>query len=216
MLESFFKVSPLKIKFALVLGILVLLHLTPLLANADEELIPEASAEFRATGLELGNNLTHVTLKGHVKMQCNEYALTGPAEFDCTMDALEPFTSSRFQTALVYDADHFDMNVAHEKSWSRHKSGEYVPASGSSALSLNLWSASIFDWPILEDGLNVATYQLTKKGKVVTTGAFNVTVAHISRACQPKTIVSYDPNDCRSKSAACTRYFFDNNHCLSR
>ncbi len=214
MLESFLKVSPLK--FALALGLLVLCHQTPLFANVDEEFRPDASAEFRSTGLELGNDLTHVTLKGHVKMQCDDYALTGPAEFDCTMDTLEPFTSSRFQTATVYDADHFDMNVAHEKNWSRHKSGEYVPASGSSALSLNLWNSFIFDWPILEDGLNVATYQLTKKGKVVATGAFNVNVAHISRACQPKTLVSYNPSDCHSKSSACTSYFFINNHCLDR
>ena len=165
------------------------------------------------TGLEVGNNLNHVTLKGHVKITCEDYLVGATSEFDCTKDTLEPFTLSRFQTDIAYDADHFDLKMAHENSWSRYKSGEYLPSSGTSDASLNLWNSSIFDLPILDDGVNKGTYQLSKRGLVVAQGSFLVNVTHSTRTCPAATLVSHERSDCRYRSYACDRYFFQSDNC---
>ena len=229
MLESFLKVSPFKftlklpssLPFCLALTLSLLMFSTISTAQVDDsqtQLVYQISSspEVRATGLELGNELTHAILKGHVRIQCADYLVAAASEFDCSMDTLEPFTLSRFQTATSVNADHFDLQIQHQKSWTSSKSGVYLPSSGSSQLSLNLWNSSILDWPILADGVNVATYRLTKAGKQVEVGIFTVDVSTVTRTCTPTTVVSYNPGDCRNQRAACDRYFFQNNHCLAR
>lgn len=162
-----------------------------------------------AVGFSSGTEYRARSVSGQLTVQC-------PADaggfqvvvHTCRSTKLDPVEYDYFQGPQGINADKVLLTVSREDSSQRSKDSAYNSRTGRSEERFNLWVASLFQRPLLADGVNKVKYKMTLKGQAVTEGEFSVRVSRQPAAtCDSQSIQSSDPNDCSSQYNVCGKYF---------
>lgn len=162
-------------------------------------------------GLEGGNDFQYLSAVGNVSVQCiaSGRPPTGPstAYYRCEGYSFSPATEARFIGPSV-DADEVSLKATHGDGSTRSKSGSYDGRKGRSDDRFNLWTASLFQRPLLNFGKNKIDWVLTRKSKTVERGQFVATVKDNGTLhCPATSTTSLDTNDCINSNQICRIYF---------
>jgi hypothetical protein len=164
-----------------------------------------------AAGFATGNNFQALSSRGQVTVSCKN--VSSPATFDCWDSSLSPVEFDYFVGPTI-NADTVILTVTRADQSERTKDSRYDFRRGVSVDRFNLWSASLFQRPLLADGANRVHYALTLKGSVVLEGDFTATVTRQPTAvCQDQSYNSDDSSDCSNQYAICGRYFEQLHYC---
>lgn len=168
-----------------------------------------------------GDSFTSVALRGTVVAYCQQGTpgFPGPGgpsmvTYSCRDVILEPAEMDYFVGPQGISADTVVLQVTHADGSSRMKSYPYDSTTFRTTKRVNLWMASLFQKPLLEDGLNKFSYNLKQADQMVQTGHFDVQVVRgAPRTCPYSSITIWDPNECSNQVSVCRRYFQQFNDC---
>lgn len=170
------------------------------------------SSNLFAEGLEHGASFTSNYIQGNIRVTCFAGTTIKTANYRCSDSYLNPAMFSKFVTEQSVDADQVVLTYTDSKGKTRTKKSKF--SGNKSKSEFNLWIWTLTQRPLLNDGMNVINYQLTKKGKEVTSGSFDVMVsANEDRFCPYASYTSHTENDCVDGSSVCGKYFRDYNYC---
>ncbi len=160
-----------------------------------------------------GNKFTTKPISGDVMVQCTDphFGLT-TQHFECEDNRLSPEEFDYFVGPQV-DADNVVLVSTYENGiTSKEKSAGYK--NGKSSSHINLWISSLFQHPLLAEGLNKISYVLKKSGQVVGQGQFDVQVAKgETRRCPSGFYMTPVFSDCQNPYMVCDQYFQQYNYC---
>jgi hypothetical protein len=164
-----------------------------------------------ALGFATGNDFQAISSRGQVTVTCKN--VPTPSTFSCWDSALNPVEFDYFVGPAV-NADTVTLLVTREDQSQRSKDSRYDSRRGMSVDRFNLWSSSLFQRPLLADGVNRVHYTLTLKGAIVMEGDFMAKVNRQPTAvCQNQSYNSDDPSDCSNQYSICGRYFEQFHYC---
>ncbi|TNE99321.1 MAG: hypothetical protein EP326_08350 [Deltaproteobacteria bacterium] len=168
-----------------------------------------SSTAFANIGFKSGNKLQAQTLRGSFTAFCPQ----GSRTQYCAIDTLSPSVRDKFVYSGV-DADEVTLTAEHQQGSRRVKTSDFNSTDGESDKWFNLWLASLFQRPLLRDGVNKISYSLKKDGNVVEAGTFEAVVERLEDArCRHRHYTFHSQNDCNSLATHCTRYFLDERYC---
>ncbi|GIL18831.1 MAG: hypothetical protein BroJett040_25820 [Oligoflexia bacterium] len=167
-----------------------------------------------AVGFSHGNEFQSLPIYGEVTVSCQEGSNSGYANYQCQDLLLSPTEMDYFAGPANIDADQVVLTATRRDGSQKTKSSSYNSDKGRSTSRFNLWIATLFQTPLLQDGPNKVHYKMTRDGQVVSEGDFqaNVTRGH-SATCPRGYITSSTMADCQSPYSACQRYFSNYNYC---
>jgi len=169
---------------------------------------------FAETGFKSGNNFTANAISGSFTVYCSRGSERNTAHGTCQGSYLDPSNYAKFSFDGAVDADKVTLVATNSKGKKRKKSSRFNKKVSESKRSFNLWIWSLTQRPMLSLGENTVAYSLTKKGRVVESGSFEVNVNSApSRTCRYATFYSSNMDDCRFTSNVCGRYFREQNYC---
>ncbi|MBK7962601.1 MAG: hypothetical protein IPK04_16265 [Bdellovibrionales bacterium] len=167
-----------------------------------------------------GDSFTSVALRGTVVAHCQprpgDPGSGGPTmvTYSCRESILEPAEMDYFVGPQGIVAETVELQVTHEDGSKRAKSYPYDSVRFRSSKRVNLWVASLFQKPFLEQGINKFNYILKQADQVVQAGQFDVQVERgAPRTCPYSSITIWDPNECSNQISVCRRYFQQFNDC---
>jgi hypothetical protein len=167
-----------------------------------------------ALGFAAGNEFQASSSSGHITVTCQ--GPEGPAttvNFDCWNGSLSPVEYDYFLGPTL-TADSVNLTVTREDQSQRSKDSRYDSRRGMSVDRFNLWVASLFQRPLLADGVNRVHYSLKLKGASVDEGDFVVKVVREPTAvCPNHSYTSKDPADCTNQYSMCGKYFEEFHYC---
>lgn len=165
-------------------------------------------------GFSGGSEFNVIPLDGSITVQCNAGIESRVSHFDCNTEILSPYDFAYFHGPKGIDADEVVLVATREDGSTRKKDGAYDANAGRSKKQFNLWVSTVFQRPLLNFGKNNVAYNLTKNGKAVLAGNFDVVVkAGQPRTCTRRYYFSSSMQDCESNWSMCQRYFADENYC---
>lgn len=170
----------------------------------------------QAAGLSGGDQFSAQLVEGRLNVSCMGTG-SGPTfgSAYCRSEILNPGEYSFFIGPKT-DADIVTLQATHEDgSISKAKKSDYDSVNGKSKKSFNLWIRTVLQRPLLDYGKNIVTYTLSKNGRDIEQGTFNVEVVKGGRAvCQRIGFyTSSVSSDCATPENFCARYFAENNYC---
>ena len=165
------------------------------------------------TGFMSGNNFEKLNLNGKGFIYCSGQNSTY-RYFSCNYDVLTPKAFDYFVIDHEVDADRVVLTALREDGTTRTKTAKFKASKNRSKKRFNLWIASLLQRPLLKDGVNLISYSLQKRRKVVEEGQFEAIVEDGERRkCRYARINSTGPYDCSSDYNACQKYFEVLNYC---
>jgi hypothetical protein len=166
-----------------------------------------------AIGFATGNDFQAFSSRGQVTVTCQTPQGIKTAVFDCWDSSLSPVEYDYFIGPAVA-ADSVTLSVVREDQSERTKDSRYDSRRGMSVDRFNLWVASLFQRPLLADGLNRIHYSLTTQGTAVSQGDFTVKVVRQPTAvCPSRTYNSINASDCTNQYSMCGKYFEELHYC---
>lgn len=173
------------------------------------------SAQAVDVSFEAGTDFEATTLRARAIIYCSS-GNSQISHITCSKSTLTPRRKSYLKVSNGrIDADKVTLTVFHEDGSSRSKTQKYSASQGKSKKQFNLWVKSLFQRPLLEQGLNTVLYKFTKNGSTVYDGEFSVMVNEgTRRACPYGKIFSNDESDCSNQTSACVKYFRQYRDCL--
>ncbi|MCO4793295.1 MAG: hypothetical protein KC493_06280 [Bacteriovoracaceae bacterium] len=168
-----------------------------------------SSTAFANIGFKSGNKMQAQLLKGSFTAFCPN----GSTVHYCSADTLNPGSRDKFVHPAV-DANEVILVAEHQQGSRRSKSSRFHGSDGESKKWFNLWIGSLFQRPLLRDGINRVLYSLKKEGRIVEAGVFEAHVERISAAqCRHRHYTFHSQNDCKNLDVHCSRYFLDERNC---
>jgi len=168
-----------------------------------------SSTALANVGFKSGNKLQSQTLRGSFTAFCPQ----GSRTQYCAIDTLSPSARDKFVYKGV-DADEVVLVAEHQQGSRRSKSSRFNSNDGESKKWFNLWLSSLFQRPLLRDGINRVSYSLKKDGNVVEAGVFEAHVERLEDArCRHRHYTFHSQDDCNNLATHCTRYFLDQRYC---
>lgn len=166
-----------------------------------------------AVGFATGNDFQAFSSQGQVTVTCQTPEGAKVATFDCWDSSLSPVEYDYFIGPAV-NADSVSLTVIREDQSQRNKDSRYDSRRGMSVDRFNLWVASLFQRPLLADGINRVHYSLTAKGLPVGQGDFVARVVRQPTAiCPARSYNSNNPSDCNNQYSMCGKYFEELHYC---
>lgn len=169
-----------------------------------------------AASLSGGDQFTAISVEGNLSVQCMG-TNNGPsyATAHCESEILNPAEYSYFQGPNI-DADTVSLQATWENGkTTKSKTANYDSVKGKSTKSFNLWIQTLLQRPLLNYGKNIVKYTLTKNGKTVEEGNFNVEVVKGGNSVCPRMgyFTSNNSQDCAFPNNFCSTFFQQNNYC---
>lgn len=171
-------------------------------------------------GFQKGNERSSIIVEGDIVVVCDDPFQGGTqfGNFHCQRDILLPSEFDYFQGPEGVRADEVTLTAVREDKSTRSKTIDYDTAKMQSSKRFNLWIISLFQRPLLKMGRNQVTYVMKRKGKVTSSGQFEVNVNDGGvKACSRRGFYrSTVGSDCFGVGANkfCDQYFFENKYCL--
>lgn len=164
-------------------------------------MVPTAQA---ATGFSNGNNIEITEYSGWVRV------INCPNSFNnsyyCSAADYNPGAFDRFTIDQRVKADGVELTAFHADGSKRTKKEKFDANKGLSR-RFNLLISTLFQRPLLEDGVNRVSYSLTKKKREVASGEFEANVNYAGSLRCPDLTISGWSISCDNASAACSEYF---------
>lgn len=166
-----------------------------------------------------GDHFVAIPLRGQVVASCPQqrpgFPGGGPSlvSYSCRDLVLEPSERDYFLGPQGVGAETVHLQVVHADGSTREKDYSYDSATFRTKKLVNLWLASLFQKPLLEEGLNQFKYVLKNGDQAIREGRFEVQVDRgAARTCPRSSLTIWDPNECSNQVSVCRRYFqqFDN------
>lgn len=175
------------------------------------------STNIFAAGFSAGDKYISHQIEGRLSVSCPQQGPTDPTSGStiCTANILDPGEYTYFIGDKV-DADAVKLQATREDgSLSVVKNISYDGSQGKSKKSVNLWIRTLTQKPLLGPGKNSIHFVLTKNGKLIEEGTFDVTADDGGRNLCRRMGVYYSPSssDCMYPQNLCGRYFSENNYC---
>ncbi|MEN0059139.1 MAG: hypothetical protein AAGB31_09925 [Bdellovibrio sp.] len=175
----------------------------------------QARAEF--VGFAKGNDMKAVSIQGRVQVFCNGFNGSATAVYTCREVVLDPQAYDYFLGPKNPKADKVELEAFHEDGSSRSKMVAYDGVQGRSREAFNLWISTLFQKPLLENGVNTIRYRVysgTNFIEMHSEGSFQAVVQRgTPRQCPQAQYNSTDSNDCNSQYSICQKYFTEYNNC---
>jgi hypothetical protein len=167
------------------------------------------SSAFANIGFKSGNKFQSQILRGSFTAFCPQ----GSRTQYCAIDTLTPNARDKFVYKGI-DADEVILQAEHQQGSRRTKSSRFNSSDGESKKWFNLWLSSLFQRPLLRDGVNRVSYSLKKDGNVVEDGVFEAYVERLGDVqCRHRHYTFHSQSDCNSLPTHCSRYFLDERYC---
>lgn len=172
-----------------------------------------AAVVSQAQSFSTGNRFTTLPIEGDLMVTCSDPNLgTRTARFNCQDLRLGPAEYEYF-VGPQNQADSVDLQA----TWANGKQSALKTvkySNGKSASQVNLWISSLFQRPLLDEGLNKVTYVFKKSDTVISRGDFEVqVVSGPHKQCPSGYITSNTPSDCDNQYTVCDEYFRRYNYC---
>jgi hypothetical protein len=177
-------------------------------------------------GFQSGKFFTAIPLRGTLHVSCFEGSKKREVTLNCFNEILsseENKSATGKDTARErdyfvgpkgVDADQIYLTVVRPDQTQRSQMLPYLSNRGRSSEGFNLWFPSLGQMPLLSIGVNTVTFQMSKRGRVVSTGNFDVTVARGEiKQCSELSVNSANLADCDYQYTMCSQYFEENNFC---
>lgn len=159
------------------------------------------------------NEFTHYDLEGTYRVTCVARGVE-TVFHQCRGYLLNPFNFGYFNHETDKSADRVELSTVNKEGKTIKKRSDWNQAKGRSKKRINLWVWTVFQRPLLEIGDNQVSYALTRRGQVMESGEFNVTVHDGGlRSCQSRSTTTTDKTLCENRSFACEDYFRQENNC---
>jgi len=166
-----------------------------------------------AQSFTAGNHFISQVIYGDLDVQCHDPGHgMRTAFFQCQEQTLDPAEYSYF-TGPKVQADQVHLKAVWQNG---HQTGtkDVGYADGKSVDAINLWISTLFQRPLLDEGLNKVSYELSNSGKTVASGEFDVMVDEAGTLHCPRGFIdSFVSADCDNQYSVCDRYFRDHNYC---
>lgn len=177
-------------------------------------------------GFQSGKFFTAIPLRGTLHVSCFE----GSKKREVTLNCFNEILSSEENKSATgkdiarerdyfvgpkgVDADQVYLTVVRPDQTQRSQMLPYLANRGQSSEGFNLWFPSLGQMPLLSIGVNTVTFHMSKRGRVVSTGNFDVTVARGEiKQCSELSVSSAKLADCDYQYTMCSQYFEENNFC---
>ena len=165
-----------------------------------------------STGFSNGNNIDITYYSGWVRVvNCSGDVIGNKSHF-CSAADYNPGAFDRFVTDNRVKADRVSLSAVHEDGSTRSKRKKYDSNKGISD-KFNLLVSTLFQRPLLEEGVNRVSYMLTNKRSEVASGEFEANVQVTGDLRCPDLTISGWGSTCDNASAACNEYFNRVNGC---
>lgn len=171
-----------------------------------------------AAGLKNGNEITLNRISGTAVATCQDRfpghggSGTTTQTIWCSRDIATPGVRDHFVGPNSVAADEVTLSAKQEDGTVRTKESDYDSVKGISKSSFNLLINTLFQRSLLAKGKNHVSYTLTKNGKPVVGGQFEVNVVRgIERQCETTFVSGF--NDCNFRESICDIYFEEQNYC---
>lgn len=176
----------------------------------------ETSDTVLPVGFTGGSQFESRSISGQIQIQCQEASQFETRYSNCYGLLLLPYEYDYFVGPRGIDADTVQLTVVQQDGTSRSKSSGYDSTKARSTSRFNLWIRTLTQTPLLDEGLNTATYKLTKNGVQKASGQFQVKVSRGTSAhCRDTGYYNSSlMSDCRNPGFICDRYFQERNFCL--
>ena len=177
-------------------------------------LLPTAQAA--NIGFSLGSEFKATAIQGVVVMSCD--GEDKPVIYTCRDSVLDPQEYDIFTGPIEPHASSIELTVVHEDGTTRVKDGGYSGSKGYSTDSFNLWISTLFQKPMLMNGVNKVHYMLyddlSRDRRSYAQGDFVVKVSRgTPRTCPTTQYHSTDMMDCAAQYSICQHYFEQYNNC---
>lgn len=161
-----------------------------------------------AVGFKSGNEFHFDTVDGTISVSCpgNSTGQPSYATFSCYGTDFGPKAWDKFIYDQDIDADKVVLIARHEDGSKKKKSSKYDAKKRQSKKAFRLWYGTLFQHPLLDEGVNEVEYKLYKKKELVASGSFTVNVNRGERiTCGHRYYTGYG-NDCVYSSRLCDEY----------
>ncbi|WII72681.1 hypothetical protein QJS83_02205 [Bdellovibrio sp. 22V] len=168
-------------------------------------------------GFSRGDQFTATPIQGQVQVTCSGFNGSGSAVYTCRDLVLDPQAYDVFLGPRDARADRVTLVASHEDGSSRTKSADYEGTRGRSGEAFNLWISTLFQKPLLENGVTSIRYTINggHYAEPLAEGTFRVLVKRgPARTCPNARYTSSDVSDCNSQYSICQRYFEEFHNCL--
>ena len=169
-------------------------------------------AEAEAAELEKGNEYKVTYVRGRLHLTCHGYYngryVTMHRTDSCPMAYHSPASYSRF---VDEGSKAYTVALTNHSNNNKKKTKTFYPDKGYSK-HFNLLTRSLFQRPLLVEGINNLTYQMIlKSGEVIDSGAFDVNVETESKYCRTGFMTSFNIDDCRTGASynLCDQYVYE-------
>lgn len=168
-------------------------------------------------GFEGGNEFQVTDISGTLHVTCASGTEWETRTDYCRGTVAEPGTHAYF----IYDdepvnATHVTLKNQVEEDKVEEKTEKFLTEEGRSKKRFNLLVWTLFQDPLLHRGENKVDYVLKRDSEVIKKGHVNVNVSSgEARQCRTRSMRSHDMNDCRASGRLCSRYFWQENYCIS-
>lgn len=153
-------------------------------------------------------------ISGRLWISCYEGGVSQTVYAICREDLLEPFERGYFSVDESVDADQVELSSVWASGKTVTKETQFDKDQKRSAKKINLWISSLFQTPLLDEGVNQVTYTLKNQGAIVYQGQTEVKVErHPVRTCGVGHASSMSMMDCTNTTNKCYEYFKEQNWC---
>lgn len=160
-----------------------------------------------AQGFVEGDRFEMTTHQGQLSVSCFGPDGSANAFYVCREERTSPGLTGRFSARETQQADEVTLYAFRADGSERQKTERYDSETQRSR-PFNLLISTLFQRPLLKEGINQINYELTQRGVVVEFGEFEVEVIRSpAKNCESRHITSFGDQLCRNQMMACERYF---------
>lgn len=173
------------------------------------------SLQSRAADFEGQTEFTHFDLSGLYSVTCYDRGERKYALHQCRGYLLNPFGWAHFHHDPQGEVDRVELSTVNKEGKQIRKKSAWDTARNRSEKEINLWTWTVFQRPLLEIGENQVRYSLSKQGRTVENGSFQVIVHDGgARSCRERSTSTGSAQLCDSYAIACDEYFRLENNCV--
>jgi hypothetical protein len=169
----------------------------------------------QAIGFKSGNSFSTQPFRGEFYLHCDVQDPTIPVvqHVFCEDNFLSPAMTDYFVGPENVAADKVVLEARNGRYIIR-KNSKYNTATEQSTSRFNLWILSLTQKPLLNEGQNIISYQMSKAGRAIVQGEFEVLVTSKSLlTCPVIDFFQRDPILCKNTTLLCNDYFVNQDDC---